>query len=91
MAYNETTASVMRENDKMLAALKHIAAIAHSGGLAGLDEFDAMCAVRRLTLKYWDNKQTEDEERLSAVDAVRASYCAIGHNANVTGLAPGKD
>lgn len=75
MAYDETTASVMRENDKMLATLRHITAIAHSGGLAGLDEFDALCAVRRLTLKYWDSKQTEDDERLAAVDAVRASDC----------------
>lgn len=73
MAHDQTTASVMRENDKLGAALKHIAAIAHSGGLAGLDEYEAMCAVRRLTLKYWDSKQTEDEERLAAVDAVRAS------------------
>ena len=75
MAYDETTASVMRENDKMLAALRHIAAIAHSGGLAGLDQFDALCAVRRLTLKYWDSQQTEEAERLAAVDAVRASDC----------------
>lgn len=75
MAYDQTTASVMRENDKMLASLKRIAAIAHNGGLAGLDEFDAMCAVRRLTLKYLDSNQTEDELRLSSVDAVRASDC----------------
>jgi len=75
MAYDETTASVMRENDKMLSTLRHIAAIAHSGGLAGLDDFDALCAVRRLTLKHWDSKQTEDDERLAAVDAVRASDC----------------
>ena len=75
MTHSETTASVMRENDKMLAALRHIASIAHSGGLAGLDEFDTLCAVRRLTLKYWDSQQTEDEERLAAVDAVRASDC----------------
>lgn len=62
----------MRENDKMMTELRRIADIVHSGGLVGLDEFDALCAVRRLTLKYWDCKRTEDEERIAAVDAVRS-------------------
>lgn len=73
MAHDETNARLMRESEKMAAALMHIAAIAHSGGMAGLDEFDALRAVRRLTLKYWDETQNEDEQRLAAVDAVRAS------------------
>lgn len=63
----------MGESDEMKLALKRITVIAHSGGLAGLDEFDTLCAVRRLTLMYWDSQQTEDEQRIAAVDAVRAS------------------
>lgn len=43
-------------NAKMLATLKQIATIVHSGGLVGLDQFDALNAVRQLTLEYWDNK-----------------------------------
>lgn len=57
----------------MLATLRHIAAIAHSGGLAGLDHVDALCAVRRPTLQYWNSRQNEADGRITVVDAMYAS------------------
>lgn len=63
----------MGEPDEIKLTLKRIAVIAHSGGLDGLYEFDALYAVRRLTLKYWDSQQTEDEQRRAVIDAMRAS------------------
>lgn len=34
-------------------ALERIATIAHEGGLERLDEYEALCEIRRLTLDYW--------------------------------------
>lgn len=33
--------------------LKHIAAIAHCGGLVGLSEAEALIVIRKLTVKDW--------------------------------------
>lgn len=60
-------------DEQALITLKRVAAIAHSGGLVGLDQFDALCVIRRLTLRYWDSKQSEDAGQFAVVDALRAS------------------
>lgn len=56
VALRRTLESERRKNDTVLVALKRIADIAHSGGLEGMDQFKALCAVRRLTLRYWGGR-----------------------------------
>lgn len=47
--------------------LRHVAVIAHSGGLAQLSEADALAAVRRLTLAHWDKRHDQRKAVLNAL------------------------
>lgn len=47
--------------------LRHVAVIAHSGGLAQLSEADALAAVRRLTLAHWDKRHDQRKAALNAL------------------------
>jgi hypothetical protein len=49
-------------------AMRKVAAIAHSGGLLGLEEGEALTAIRRLSLPYW-----QKEERPEQVHATLAA------------------
>ena len=53
--------------------IKQIADIAHCGGLAGLTEADALTAIRRLSLKYWDTTRNTEQMTQDTIDAVRSS------------------
>lgn len=62
------------ESDKE-DALRHIAQIVHSGGLACLTADSATPLIRRLTLKWWDGSGSisEQQDRVyAAIDAARA-------------------
>lgn len=50
------------------AWLAEVAAIANDGGLCGMSEADALVAIRRLTLPYW-NKSGSEVERAGRVTA----------------------
>lgn len=71
LAENEGVIAVWRrrtneaeERERALReALGHIAAIAHSGGLIGMSEADAMVAIRRLSLQAWDKGGAEEQLR----------------------------
>ena len=57
-------------------ALKRIADIAHCGGLAELTEWQALFAVRRLTVHCWDATRSRDamtRDTNAAVQAARAA------------------
>jgi hypothetical protein len=41
-------------SEDIIKTIKEIAEIAHSGGLRGLSEADALTLIRRLTLPYFD-------------------------------------
>lgn len=47
-------------NSELLKTLMDVATIAHAGGLVGMSESDALVAIRKATLKYW-NRTTSDE------------------------------
>lgn len=51
------------EIERLCAILGNVADIAHSSGLVAASEGDALVAVRRLTLGYWDACGTEAEHR----------------------------
>lgn len=42
-------------------AMRKVAAIAHSGGLIGLDEDEALTAIRRLSLPYWQKEEKPEQ------------------------------
>lgn len=63
----------MSEIEKLEALLKHVADIAHNGGLLGLEEGDAMHLIRRLTMGYWDARRGREEERRGLEDALQAA------------------
>ena len=46
-----------------MAKLRNIASIAHCGGLVGMSVSDALTAVRRATLPYFDTEATEEQHR----------------------------
>ncbi len=48
-------AALLRQQAEALSA---VARIAHSGGLSGMSEYDALNAIRRTTLPYWDTTET---------------------------------
>lgn len=56
------------ERDALLDALRHAAEIAHNGGLQAMTEWDALVAVRQLTLLYFvkSGGLTETHDRLRA-------------------------
>ena len=57
--HEEAAAAIVR----LCAMLGNVADIAHSSGLVAASEGDALVAVRKLTLGYWDACGTEDEHR----------------------------
>jgi len=63
-------ADVMVERDQLRAeverlreALSWAAMAAHSGGLASMSQKDALIAVRRITLPYWDRSMPPEKVR----------------------------
>ena len=44
--------------DQRGARLEEIADLAHAGGTSGLDPYDVLVIVRRLTLEYWKTGRT---------------------------------
>lgn len=72
---------LMTENIGLRAeveALRHVAAIAHSGGLLGMSMDSALTVIRRLTLKFWNSagsvshqKKTVSAAILSAKEATK--------------------
>lgn len=59
------------QRDALLETLRHAAAIAHSGGLQGMTEWQSLVAVRRLTQPYFERSGsiTETHDRLRAAIA----------------------
>jgi hypothetical protein len=51
----------MNENLLLILTLKHVAAIAHCRGLAGLSDNDAIRVIRELTLPYFASHRTNSE------------------------------
>jgi hypothetical protein len=54
------------------AVLRHVATLAHEGGLSKLNEHGVMCEIRRLSMPYWDDSGTYD----TAVARVNAALTA---------------
>ena len=50
---HEAGTRLTAQRDALLEALHHTAAIAHNGGLQGMNEWQALVAVRKLTLPYF--------------------------------------
>ena len=57
-------------------SLRHIAVIAHCGGLCRLSEADALRAIRRFSLAAWDKSENEEHLRKMVRAAIRAA--AVG-------------
>ena len=51
--------------DQRGARLEEIADLAHAGGTSGLDPYDVLAIVRRLTLEYWKTGRTNSGETRS--------------------------
>lgn len=54
-------------------ALADIACIAHDGGLALLSEQDALCHIRRLTLRHWPRAGRFGERQKAVIAAINAA------------------
>ena len=54
-------------------SLRHIAAVAHCGGLRGLSDADALVAIRRLSLAAWDKAGNVEHMRRMVSAALRAA------------------
>lgn len=54
---------VRAERDARKRTLLDIAMLAHSGGLAGLDEHGTLVAIRRLSIAHWDDSGTLDDAK----------------------------
>ena len=57
----------------MSEKLKHIAALAHNGGLADLSEHEVLVAIRRLTIDDWDRSGDHPTQRIDVYLAVAAA------------------
>ena len=66
----EWAANRIQHGERLEATLKRVAALAHSGGLVGLDEAQTPQAIRRLSLPFWSATGTEDDLRARAQDAI---------------------
>ena len=66
----EWAASRLQHGEKVEATLRRVAALAHSGGLVGLDEAQTLQAIRRLSLPFWSAAGTENDLRARAQDAI---------------------
>ena len=62
----------MTENE----ILKHVAVLAHAGGLCLQDEADVLKHIRCLTLPHWRKDRTQEEMRQEVVAALRAAWGA---------------
>lgn len=65
------------EVERLRADAAAVAMIAHSGGLADLSEGNALIAIRRLTLRAWDNSGSLQEIKRR----VRAALARAGGGA----------
>ena len=54
-------------------SLRHIAAIAHCGGLCGLSEADALTAIRRSSVGAWEKLGSEEHMLRKVNAALRAA------------------
>ena len=61
---------------KAAESLRHIAAIAHCGGLCGLSEAGTLTAIRRISLVAWDKSGSEEHMRRKVNAALLAA--AVG-------------
>jgi len=52
---------------EMLETLKHVATIAHEGGLIGMSEADAIVAIRKLSMQ-WFNLSRSTSESIEALN-----------------------
>lgn len=64
----------MAQQDQTIDALKHIADIAHAGGLAAMTELDALVAIRHLSLPYWDTKRPTGPMHLAVLGALSCRH-----------------
>ena len=63
-------ANRIQHGERLEATLKRVAALAHSGGLIGLDERQTLQAIRRLSLPFWSAAGTENDLRARVQDAI---------------------
>lgn len=49
------------KHDRLLEDLEGIAMVAHCGGLDGMSQDDALIAIRRSTVSYWDKSATREQ------------------------------
>ena len=63
----------MKEKDDLVADMKRIAEIAHAAGLCGIDELDALCAIRRLTVEHFDFGRTFERMKEDVREAIKES------------------
>lgn len=67
-----------------MAKLRNIASIAHCGGLVGMSVSDALTAVRRATLPYFDTEATEEQHRAMIAAAQENAAMCGGRNEQKT-------
>jgi hypothetical protein len=67
----EESKNLRAEIERLRADAADIATIAHSGGLTGLSEAEALVAIRRLTLRAWADRhgRTGSRQVRSALEA----------------------
>ena len=65
---DEIDAALAQQPGALDGVMHKVAAIAHSGGLIGMDPHEALTAIRRLSLPYW-----RKEEKPEQVDAALAA------------------
>ena len=53
------------KRDELLALMRMIASISHMGGLEKMSESEALTAIRRATMTYFDAKATDEQHRSS--------------------------
>ena len=61
--YSGQVIELAHDNQELKARLAEAAAIANDGGLLGMSEADALVAIRRLTLPYWNKSGSEVERK----------------------------
>ena len=63
---------ISQQRDDLLATLKAVTSIAHCGGLSGMSDGEALIAIRRMTLPYFDKAATLEQHR-AAIASVKES------------------
>lgn len=61
---------------KTEARLAEVAALAHDGGLHTSDQWEVLCAIRRLTLPHWNKSGSEVERKVRVAIAFGAADSA---------------